>query len=253
MRPPAGYHRVHGPRAWGFALPEAKAWTEGLLGEGRSLRAAAAEHPEALEMRGRGTVRAIPAQGGRWVVRPYLRGGWVAGPLLRDRYLRVGVPRPLAEVRASAEARERGVPTPRVVAGAVYPGRLFYRADLVTEYVPDATELAEVLFGATPTDLEGRIEALGESVRLVARLARAGVEHADLNARNILLKREGSGSRALLLDLDRCRIRKDGSPMAPGPMLRRLERSLDKLGTAAGRPLRAEERAVLRGASSRLG
>ena len=202
----------------------------------------------ALALWGRGSVHAIPAAGGRWVVRAYRRGGAVAGPLLGDRYLGRGSGRPVAETLASEEARRRGVPTPRVVAGAVYPaGPLFYRADLVTEFVEGGRELARVLFGA-PAGADERGRALAQAGRLLARLAEAGVEHPDLNARNVLLT-PGSQEGALVLDLDRSRVGPEGVPLSPARMLARLERSLEKLGERAGRALSSEELDLLRLAS----
>ena len=263
MRSPPGYERVEGRAGWAFALPEARDRVREVLAAGLTLRSWAAGHPEALVLRGRGAVHVVPAPHGRWVVRPYRRGGAVAGPLLGDRFPVGPPPRPVAEAVASAEVRRRGIPTPRVVAGAVYPAGLFYRADLVTEYVPDTSELAEILFGARGREQETRTAALVEAGRLLARLARAGLEHADLNARNILLGRppdrharvtrgtpagDAAAPRALLLDLDRCRVGREGVPLSPARMLARLERSLEKIGGRSDRPLDPAERARLRAA-----
>src|SRR5204863_45148 len=82
---------------------------------------------------GRGPVPVLATPRGRWVVRRYHRGGRVAA-LLRDRYLRWGSSRPLREAHVSGELLRRGIPTPRVVAGAIYPDGAFYRADLMTEF-----------------------------------------------------------------------------------------------------------------------
>ena len=48
----------------------------------------AARHPEARTLRGRGKVYVVPGPTGLMAVRHYHRGGAVAAPLLRDRYLR---------------------------------------------------------------------------------------------------------------------------------------------------------------------
>jgi 3-deoxy-D-manno-octulosonic acid kinase len=244
LKLPAGLEPVDGPKGWGFAAPEARDWLRGVLSRGEMLRTLAAAHEDSIELRGRGPVHALsaPTGRGRWVVRPYRRGGAVAAPLLRDRHLRVGVPRPVAEARASGEVSLRGIPTPRVLAGALYPRGLFYRADIVTEYIPASRDLAEALFGGEATD---RSPLLEEAGLLVARLARAGVEHADLNARNILLSGAGEALMALLLDLDRCRVRAR-TPLPPHHMLARLERSLRKIGERRGSSLEPAEWDVLR-------
>lgn len=246
MKLPAGVERVEGPNAWGFAAPEARAWVSHVLARGATLSAAAAAQPDVIELKGRGPVHAVPEPGGgRWVVRPYRRGGAVAAPLLGDRHLRLGRPRPVAEALASAEVEARGLPTPRVLAGAIYPRGAFYRADIVTRYIPAARDLAAALFGgeAGRSDPWPLLEA---AARLIGRAARAGIEHRDLNARNILLAGEGEAPVAMLLDLDRCRVSPRGVEVTPWKMLRRLERSLRKIARARGRTLAAADLARLR-------
>jgi 3-deoxy-D-manno-octulosonic acid kinase len=243
LKLPAGLEPVEGPNGWGFAAPEARDWVRGLLSRGVTLRELAAAHEDVLELRGRGPVHALPAPTGhgRWVVRPYRRGGAVAGPLLGDRHLRLGVPRPVAEARASGEVALRGIPTPRVLAGALYPRGPFYRADIVTEYIPASRALGDALFAGE----DDRSTLLEEAGLLVGRLARAGVEHADLNARNILMAGEGSAPVALLLDLDRCRVYAR-TPLPPHRMLARLERSLRKIAAQKDSSLDPEDWDALR-------
>jgi hypothetical protein len=65
-------------------------------------------------------------------------------------------------------------------------------------------------------------------------MARAGIEHRDLNARNILFAGEREAPVAMLLDLDRCRVSPGGTRVAPWRMLRRLERSLQKIASRLG-------------------
>ena len=247
MKLPAGLAPVEGSIGWGFAAPEARGWVEQALQRGEMLRSVAAAHPDPVELVGRGPVHALPApDGGRWVVRPYLRGGLLAAPLLGDRHLRVGTPRPVAEAKASAEVGARSVRTPRVVAGAVYPWGAFYRADIVTEYIPASRDLAAALFATGRTPASERSALLDLAGGLLGRLARAGIEHRDLNARNILVVREGEALVALLLDLDRCRLRPRGIPISPARMLARLERSLRKISQQRSAPLMDEEWAALR-------
>ncbi len=235
---PDGYRPAAGPGARGFAADGAAAWLTEILGSGRTLHAWAAAHPRRREMAGRGTTWAVPAPApgptgaGGWVVRHYHRGGAVAR-WLRDRYLAVGEARPLAELGASVEARLRGIPTPSVVAGVVYPAGAFYRADLATEEIPGGVDLAAVLFGAAGAGTTQQM-ALTAAGRLVRALADAGVLHRDLNARNIVLQPDAEGPRAWVVDLDGCRF---GAPAPARAMRRRLERSLRKLGAQSRRPL----------------
>jgi 3-deoxy-D-manno-octulosonic acid kinase len=246
MNLPPGFYEAEGPAGWAFARPAAQAWVSEALAQGLMLRQHAAGQPQVRALEGRGPVYVVRGGGAEWVVRPYRRGGAVAGPLLGDRYLRLGPPRPLAEAQASQEARRRAIPTPAVVAGAVYPAGPFYRADLVTEYIPDSRDLAALLFQRPPADPHERARGLREAGHLIGRMAKAGVEHPDLNAKNILLVGEKWAFTAVLLDLDRCRVDQQLDPLSPLPMLRRLERSLGNLAARAGEPLSERDREVLR-------
>jgi len=150
-----------------------------------------------------------------------------------DRFLRGGRPRSFIEVENSAKMVELGFTTPRIVAAAVYPTGVLYRADLVTEFVPNARTLADVLFGndesGAETDRDERREALFCARHLIARLSKAGVRHRDLNARNVLIAREAQQVHAILLDLDGCRVEGRSNPADAGRLGRRLARSIRKL------------------------
>ncbi len=233
MKAPDGFVEVDGIAARGFARAEAVAWVDQALARWGSLDRAARHADDALALAGRGAVHAVPAPpGGRWVVRRYRRGGWVA-PVLGDRYLRRGEPRPLVETRASETARARGIATPRVVAAILYPSGLFYRADLVTEWVPDSVDLAVRLFGEPRAPATESLMA--EAAAVVSRLAAAGVRHADLNAKNLLVAPDDP-PRLHVLDLDRASVGPPGS-LRPARMAARLERSLRKFERRTGRPL----------------
>ena len=138
--------------------------------------------------------------------------------------------------RLSLLLRQRGVPTPRVMAGAVYPKGIFYRADLVTEFVADATDLTHLLFEEEGSGPE-RTDVLEGVGRLLAHAAAAGVEHLDLNAKNVLVALRSSGALPLFLDLDRCRVLPSGTRVDPRAMLKRLYRSLHKYETESGRQM----------------
>ena len=60
--------------------------------------------------------------------------------------------------------------------------------------------------------------------QLVARFHRAGVDHADLNAHNILFDAQGRG---WMIDFDRAQLRIPATPWREGN-LQRLQRSLRK-------------------------
>jgi 3-deoxy-D-manno-octulosonic acid kinase len=177
---------------------------------------------------GRGSTWFVRAGDRDWVLRHYLRGGFAAR-LVRDRYGWEGE----EHVRAFAEYRllevlvERGLPVPRPVAAGYSRRGWTYRCDLITERIPDAAPMSVVLDRESLPEEKWR--AVGAAV---ARLHRAGADHADLNAHNILLDDRG---RVSVIDFDRGRLR------APGPWsarnLERLHRSLAKLarGWPSGR------------------
>lgn len=248
MKLPEGYeparHTAHGVEA--FAHTAACTWLESVLENGTRLHDWGARH--AISGRtGRGPVHVIlaPAPGPdrreRWAFRHCRRGGGAAR-LLRDRHVALGAARPLRELRVSVEARLRGVRTPAVVAGAAYRTGAVYRADLVTELVPQTLALRDAVFGErATTDASTQLWSSG---RLVRMLEEARVLHADLNAGNVLV---GSGDDpAWVVDLDRCRTLSSSSPHPKNAMRRRLERSLRKLAATYDRPLSAHEWEALR-------
>lgn len=241
MKAPDAFVLLEGSAGRVWARTEAASWAAAVLDGGGTLHGWAEGHPEARALAGRGRVWDVPAPvpgpdgRDRWAVRHYRRGGAMA-PLLGDRYGAVGTPRPLREMEASEAARARGIPTPAVMAGAVYPAGIFERADLVTELVP-GTDLRTVLFGGgdgRPAEGEAAEAALEATGRLVRSLELRGVYHPDLNAANVLLHGEAP-PQAWLLDLDRCQVRSEGVPAPRGPMRDRLRRSLAKLSRAGGR------------------
>lgn len=230
------YEPIGTDEAQAFALPEARSRVEAQLAEHGSLYRAASRARDVVVLQGREPVYAPATPQGRWVVRRYHRGGLVAH-VLGDRHLRGGTPRPVQEARASREARNRDVRTPRVLAGAVYPRGLFYRADLVTEFVPESRDLARVLFGGERKGLSGSVdrrEALKAAGELVRKMARVGVHHPDMNAKNVLLEWSGAAPIPWLVDLDRVSVQDAGGRELARTMHRRLVRSLEKWEKKSG-------------------
>ena len=195
---------------------------------------------------GRGSVAFVRDGGRCWVIRHYRRGGFMAS-LLGDRYLYLGAARTrsYAEWRLLRRLREWNLPVPAPVAARYRRSGVFYRADLITEELPTRLTLAQALANA-PLD-RGTWTAVG---RCVAALHQHAVEHADLNAHNLLL---GDDGRVYVLDFDRGRIRERGA--WEQRVLDRLDRSLRKVtrDLPSGRYGEAERRALLDGAAGRPG
>jgi len=171
---------------------------------------------------GRASIAIVTAGEERWVLRHYRRGGFMAR-ISRDSYLWLGAARTrsFAEWRLLAELRRRGLPVPAPIAARYVRGALTYRADLITEFLPDCRTLADAITGAQlPRD---HWSSIGSTI---AAFHREGVHHADLNAHNVMLEHAGSGS-VYLLDFDRGRIESCGS--WEEDVLARLRRSLEKI------------------------
>jgi len=174
---------------------------------------------------GRGAAWYVGPSAHPLVLRHYRRGGLIAR-LSQDRYVWSGEDR----VRAFAEWRllfhlvQRGLSVPKPVAAFYRRAGLTYRCDLITQRIAHAESLSAALAST----------ALGEAVwraigAAIARLHRHGVDHADLNAHNILLEKDSVVS---VIDFDRGRLRAPGAWTTSN--LSRLQRSLMKI--SAGLP-----------------
>jgi len=155
------------------------------------------------------------------VLRRYRRGG-MAARLSRDRYLWTGLRsvRSLNEFDILRSLYEAGLTVPRPIAAAYWRHGPTYRAAIVVERLHDVRPLATALDVADSEQVAGSIYAMHEH----------GVWHADLNAYNILLDRDG---RAWLIDFDKA-SRPGLSPERRAANLLRLRRSLAKVAGAAG-------------------
>jgi 3-deoxy-D-manno-octulosonic acid kinase len=173
---------------------------------------------------GRGSIQFIDAADQRWVLRRYLRGG-MAAHVARDRYLWSGESRTRSfrEIRLLATLRERGLPVPVPIAARYRRSFLTYDAELITERLPGARSLSEMLAAGRMDD--ALWAAIGRCLR---HFHDAGVQHADLNASNIML---GEHREVWVLDFDRGRLRHPGS--WSGRVLDRLARSLAKVNDGA--------------------
>ena len=170
---------------------------------------------------GRGSTLFIETDGIDWALRHYHRGGLLA-PWLGDRYFDRGeaTSRPIEEFHLTRRLRYLGLPVPTVVAARYVRSGRFYRGDLITERIADARTLAMRIAALDLYDEDWR--SIGQ---LVARFHRAGLDHADLNAHNIL---QGADGRWWMIDFDRGRLRERG--LWCDANLVRLRRSILKVG-----------------------
>lgn len=172
---------------------------------------------------GRGSIVFAHTPHGDWALRHYRRGGLVAR-VLGDRYLWNGAEhtRSFAEFHLLHGLASRGFDVSRPIAARFRRHGAHYRADLITQFIPDAHTLAwQSQHDSIDAPMARRV---GEAV---ARLHAAGVYHADLNAHNVLIDPD----KIWLIDFDRGELREpqDAWRLAN---LSRLRRSLIKIGAA---------------------
>jgi 3-deoxy-D-manno-octulosonic acid kinase len=200
----------------------------------------ARRHSGARALAGRGIAYAapLPPPDGVLAVVRHNRHGGVLGPFTRDLFL--APTRAPLELDTSLRLARAGVPTPEILAYAVYPALLgFRRADVVTREVPDSFDLSAVL---TRADESLRARAWSAVADLLRRLAAAGARHHDLNVKNVLLRPRDGALEALALDVDRVTFEREDVMAAN---IARLSRSARKWRERHGATLDESELAVL--------
>ncbi|WP_051235069.1 3-deoxy-D-manno-octulosonic acid kinase [Marinimicrobium agarilyticum] len=150
---------------------------------------------EPVNAGGRGAAWFLKDTQGRWVLRHYRRGG-LPGKLLTDRYLYLGQHRvrSVKEFLLLESLLKQGLPVPAPIAAWYQRQGLTYRAALIIERL----EGVRSLLSLNRPEHAPLWEAAGRCIR---RFHDAGVDHADLNATNILV-RPDSGE-VFLIDFDR--------------------------------------------------
>ncbi len=177
-------------------------------------------HAQPVGNGGRGAAWFVDAPFGPAVLRHYLRGGLVAR-ISRDRHLWRGT----AHVRSFAEFRllrtllARKLPVPRPLAAYYLRKGHRYRAAILLEQIEHVHSL-----GHRALTL-GDTAPWAQAGQLIARFHRAGLDHADLNAHNLLFDDAGNG---WVIDLDRSVLRIPATGWREAN-LARLKRSLLKL------------------------
>ncbi|MCL7714405.1 3-deoxy-D-manno-octulosonic acid kinase [Stenotrophomonas mori] len=169
---------------------------------------------------GRGSAWFVDAPFGQCVLRHYRRGG-LAARLSRDRYLWQGADRTrsFAEFRLMRALVQLKLPVPRPLAAFYMRQGPSYRAAILMERLEGVRSLAD------RAQVAGRGAPWEETGRLIARFHRAGLDHADLNAQNILFDAGGHG---WVIDFDRGVLRIPATRWRERN-LKRLLRSLLKL------------------------
>ncbi len=239
---PPDYVPVIASHAKGLAVRSVAAALQHALEGGRSLHAWAESQPGARAYQGRATAWAVTLGPERVVVRHSTHGG-VLAPVTGDLFR--SPTRAPAEFEASQRLAALQIPSPTVIAYAVYPAALgFARADVATREVPDGEDLLAALARASVDERRSRV--LPAVARLLDAMAVTGVQHPDLNAKNILLASNAQGDCvAWILDVDVVRFEAPNDPESDAANRARLARSLVKRAALFAAPLTTADGALL--------
>jgi hypothetical protein len=210
----------------------------------RSLHGFAASVPQARRYRGRDVAYGIslPIAGLPAVVRHNRHGGAFRA-VTADLF--VAPTRAPDELEMSLALAQRDVPTPPVLAYAVYPAMFgLARADVVTEEISEGLDLGALLLATRQLDSD-REAGWDAALKLLTMLSRSGARHHDLNVKNILLRRAEIGFTAYVLDVDRVELDWPAED-ALRKNAARLVRSVEKWRDTRGAQISVEEIEILR-------
>lgn len=166
---------------------------------------------------GRGGAWFVQTPVGPAVLKHYRRGGFLA-KFVRSRYFFLGTMRTrgFQEFQLLQSLLLKGLPVAKPLAAFCKRGLFSYQAALVTERIANVHSL---VIAAQLSDAPW--QRIGE---VIAMFHRAGAQHSDLNANNILINFSGD---VFIIDWDKSKLK-----AAPGDwcesVLARLQRSLLK-------------------------
>lgn len=146
---------------------------------------------------GRGTTWFVQLSSMQAALRHYRRGG-LFGKIISDEYLFTGYEqtRSIQEFKLLTHLRKQNVNVPKPIAAKVKRHGLIYRADILSEKIPNAMDLVELLTKQKLTEAVYR--SIGQEVK---KLHQAQVNHTDLNIHNILLDKS---DKVWIIDFDKC-------------------------------------------------
>ena len=170
---------------------------------------------------GRGRVHAFKYKEYDLVLRHYYRGGHVS-KFLNDAYFwkSLNKTRAMSELNLLSTMQKLHLPVPLPVASHINRVGVLYKADIVTQLIPSSQSISSKLM----KDIIP-VEVWHEIGLVIRQFHNHNINHADLNAHNILLDFK---NRIYLVDFDKSKIEESPGGWC-GQNIARLERSFTKL------------------------
>ena len=163
-----------------------------------------------------------------FVVRDYCHGG-LFGKILRDIFW--NSLRPLRELSICEAAGKSGIKTSEVIA--IVKNRVLgpiYKCWLVSKEITGAIDLMELLLNAEKNKLVARKrQIINKTAKAVKEMHGAGIYHADLHLKNILIQSAAGKVDVYIIDLDKSRQYEKISLHQRMRNIMRLDRSVEKM------------------------
>jgi 3-deoxy-D-manno-octulosonic acid kinase len=168
---------------------------------------------------GRGSAWMVKSDQEKMMLRHYYRGG-IPAKFNKDKYLWTGLnkSRSFSEFYLLEKMYKMGLPVPEPIAAQTCKIGLLYQANILIKYIPHQSTFAAFL---NKQSNKSTWQKVGQTIALFHR---QGINHADLNANNILIDE----NKVYLIDFDNSGQQ---SPKLTWQQnnLKRLKRSIDKL------------------------
>ncbi|MCF6151527.1 putative KDO kinase (2-keto-3-deoxy-D-manno-octulosonic acid) [Candidatus Kuenenia stuttgartiensis] len=179
---------------------------------------------------GRGRYPTIPIKkngGERLIVRNYKHGGML-GRLLGNVFFFGD--RPLNEIYVHEVARKNGITSAEAIAVTKKKRwGIFYSANFISKEIAGAVDLIDFLNEQPAVDVHSKKSVIFTLAKLIRKMHDAGIYHADLHLKNMLLKKISGGTfEAYIIDLDKSTVWRQLTIGKRMKNLLRLDRSLEK-------------------------
>lgn len=163
-----------------------------------------------------------------FVVREYWHGG-LFRKILRDIFW--DSLRPLRELSICEAAGKSGIKTSEVIA--IVKNRIMgpvYKCRLVSKEITGAIDLMELLLNSEENKLVVRKrQIINKTAKAVKEMHDAGIYHADLHLKNILVQSAGGKDNVYIIDLDKSHQYEKISFHKRVKNIMRLDRSVEKM------------------------